>query len=69
MFDMTKRKNKKKTKNISVIRKCIECNSTKFYHDNKLHETSCLKCGLVLYAPYNPDFITDGFKFEYVKKK
>lgn len=48
----------------SVIRRCIECDSTKFFHDYKLHETSCLSCGLVLYAPYSADFITDGFKFE-----
>jgi len=69
MTKENKKRSKKKTKNENIIRKCIECNSTKFYHDYKLHETSCLRCGLVLYAPYNADFIVDGFKFENVKKK
>ena len=64
-----KRKSKAKKKNQTIIRKCIECDYTKFHYDYKLHETSCLKCGLVLYAPYNADFIVDGFKFENVKKK
>lgn len=65
-----KRNNKsKKKKNQSIIRKCVECDSTKFYKDYRLNETSCLKCGLVLYAPYTADFIVDGFKFEIKKKK
>ena len=59
-----KQKKSKKKRNIKIIRKCIECGSTKFYHDDKLKETSCLLCGLVLYAPYNYDFITDGFIFD-----
>lgn len=67
-MNISKERTKKKT-NGSIIRKCIECNSTKFYKDYKLNETSCLSCGLVLYAPYTTDFITDGFKFENVKKK
>lgn len=62
-------KRKKKNEIKAVIRRCIECNSKEFYHDYKLKETSCLKCGLVLFSPYNSDFITDGFKFEIIKNK
>lgn len=59
-------KNKKK---INYRKKCFECGFDKFYQDMRLREISCLKCGLVLYAPYSPDFVTDGFKFDIVKRK
>lgn len=62
MKDDNSRNKKKRSKNL--IRKCVECDSAEFYKDEKLKEISCLKCGLVLYAPPTADFITDGFKFE-----
>lgn len=61
---LNKSKRNKNTKKADVVKKCVECDSTGFHTDYKLNEISCLKCGLVLYAPYSADFIVDGFKLE-----
>lgn len=66
---MRKKNSTKKRKRSKILRRCVECDSISFYTDYKLKEISCLGCGLVLVAPYSPDFVTDGFKFEDVKKK
>lgn len=43
-----------------LIHVCPECENDSFL----IHESSvfCRKCGLVVKAPYSPDYVTDGYK-------
>jgi len=49
---------KEKTLNIKV---CPECKSNVFVNDEIHKETYCLRCGLIIKAPYTTDFIASGF--------
>ena len=62
---MSKKNNKRCRKSL----RCVECDSSSFYYDGKLKEVSCLGCGLVLVAPYSPDFVTDGYRIVCDKRK
>lgn len=48
------------------IKVCPECNSHLFKHEENIKEIYCKLCGLVLNAPYSPDFITPDFKLIHI---
>lgn len=56
-------------KKYRLIKTCPLCGGRVFDTVQRLQEINCRKCGLVIQAPPNSDFKTDGYKIIKVKEK